>query len=160
MSGSLHVRYSLPDLETLGARQVTLDGEIELAKLPRLAALLHDQGGGDDGGRVRASLRVQQRGDAWLALRLEYETTVQLLCQRCLEPFSERIAGQVDLALAESESVLGVVPEGYEPVELDRGRLQPAQLVEDELIVSIPLVPKHARVEDCGSLAGVLAAQV
>ena len=47
----------------------------------------------------------------------------------------------------------GDVPEGFEPFELDEGRLQPAQLIEDELIVAIPLVPKHARVEDCGSLA-------
>ena len=44
-------------------------------------------------------------------------------------------------------------PEGFEPFELEEGRLQPAQLIEDELIVAIPLVPKHARVEDCGSLA-------
>ena len=42
---------------------------------------------------------------------------------------------------------------GFEPVELEDGRLLPAALIEDELIVSIPLVPKHARVEDCGSLA-------
>ena len=27
------------------------------------------------------------------------------------------------------------VPEGFEPFELDEGRLQPAQLIEDELIV-------------------------
>ncbi len=154
MSGSLLTWYSLRDLEMLGARQVTLDGEIELDKLPRLATLLYAAG-----GSVKASLRVQQRGDDWLALQLEYETTLQLLCQRCLEPFSERVAGQVDLALTESESMPATVPESYEPVELDRGRLRPAELVEDELIVSIPLVPKHARVEDCGSLAGVLAAQ-
>jgi uncharacterized protein len=154
MSGSLHVWYSLRDLATLGARHGTLGGEIELGKLQRLAALLHD-----DGGSVRASLRFQQRGDGWLAVRLEYETTVRLMCQRCLEPYSERVAGQVELALAESGSMPSAVPEGFEPVELDRGRLLPAELIEDELIVSIPLVPKHARVEDCGSLAGVLATQ-
>lgn len=154
MSGSLHAWYSLRDLETLGARQGTLGGEIELGKLGRLTALLHD-----DGGSVRASLRFQQRGDGWLAVRLDYETTVHLTCQRCLEPFREHVAAQVDLALAESESMPSTVPDGFEPVELDRGRLLPAELIEDELIVAIPLVPKHARVEDCGSLAGVLATQ-
>ena len=44
-------------------------------------------------------------------------------------------------------------PQDYEPIELDDGRLLPARLIEDELIVAIPFVPKHARVEDCGSLA-------
>jgi DUF177 domain-containing protein len=154
MSGSLHAWYSLHDLETLGARQSTLDGEIAIGKLARLAAMLYD-----DGGSVRASLRFQQRGDGWLAVSLEYETEVHLTCQRCLEPYSERVAGHVELVLAESEAMPSAVPEGYEPVELDRGRLLPAEIIEDELIVSIPLVPKHARVEDCGSLAGVLATQ-
>ena len=50
------------------------------------------------------------------------------------------------------------VPAGYEPIELDEGRLSPAVLIEDELIVAIPLVPKHARPEDCGSLAHNLKA--
>lgn len=154
MSGSLHVWYGPHDLETLGKRQVTLSGELELRKLARLAELLHDPGGrprGDDGGSVEASLRFEQRGDGWLGVTLDYDATVELTCQRCLEPFRERIAARVDIVIAESEPA--ATPEGFEVFELDHGRLLPAQLIEDELIVSIPLVPKHARVEDCGSLA-------
>ncbi|HJR70977.1 MAG TPA: hypothetical protein VKA43_13120, partial [Gammaproteobacteria bacterium] len=45
------------------------------------------------------------------------------------------------------------VPDGFEPFELEGGRLKPAELIEDEIIVAMPLVPKHARIEDCGSLA-------
>jgi uncharacterized protein len=155
MSGSLHVWYSLRDLETLGKRQTTLAGELELRKLKRLTELLHSPAS-DVGGSVEASLRFQQRGDGWLGLTLDYRTTVELTCQRCLEPFNEDIAGQVDLAVAASEPPPAAVPEGLDAVELDEGRLLPARLIEDELIVSIPLVPKHARVEDCGSLARAL----
>ena len=61
--------------------------------------------------------------------------------------------------LADGDSLPATVPAGFEPFELEGGRLQPAQLIEDELIVAIPLVPKHARVEDCGSLARQLAGQ-
>ena len=69
----------------------------------------------------------------------------------------ERIANRVELALVEEGCREASLPQGHEPVELDDGRLFPARLIEDELIVSIPLVPKHARVEDCGSLADDLA---
>ncbi|HEX5049749.1 MAG TPA: YceD family protein [Gammaproteobacteria bacterium] len=155
MSGSLHVWYGLRDLETLGKRQVTLDGELPLRKLTRLAELLHHPDG-DAGGSVEASLRFEQRRDGWLALTLDYDTTVELTCQRCLEPFRERISDRVALVIAESEPPPSAAPEGFESVELDDGRLLPAQLIEDELIVSIPLVPKHARIEDCGSLARAL----
>jgi len=151
MSGSLHAWYSLRDLESLAGRQDELGGELTLQQLPRLAGLLQSAD-----GSVRASLSFRQRGGG-VTLTLEYETTVQLLCQRCLEPYGEHIANRVEMALVEPGTGDASLPQGFEPVELDEGRLLPARLIEDELIISIPLVPKHARVEDCGSLAGNLA---
>ncbi|HZL93448.1 MAG TPA: YceD family protein [Vicinamibacterales bacterium] len=148
MSGSLHAWYSLHDLESLAGRDVALSGELTLDKLPRLVSLLHS-----DAGSVRASLRFRQRRDGWQAVELEYQASVQLVCQRCLEPFRHDMAERVDLVLADADSVPALVPVGYEPFELEEGRLLPTRLIEDELIVSIPLVPKHARIEDCGSLA-------
>jgi uncharacterized protein len=152
MSGSLHAWYSLRDLESLAGRHGELDGEFALDKMPRLAGLLQSTD-----GSVRASLRFRQRGVGGVALTLEYDTTVQLLCQRCLEPYGEHLANRVEVALVEEGASEASLPEGHEPFELDEGRLLPARLIEDELIVSIPFVPKHARVEDCGSLAVDLA---
>jgi uncharacterized protein len=148
MSGSLQAWYSLRDLEALGGRQGDLSGELELERLPRLAGLLNSPK-----GSVRARLRFEQRGVGPLEVTLEYETTVELTCQRCLEPFTERIAERVAMVVVEPGATGSSVPPGYEPIELDKGRLFPATLIEDELIVAIPLVPKHARLEDCGSLA-------
>ena len=148
MSGSLHAWYSLRDLESLAAREVTLRGEFDLGKLTRLVSLLHS-----DVGSVRASLRFRQRRDRWIGVELTYQAAVHLVCQRCLEPFRDELTGRVDIVLADAASVPSAVPEGFEPFELEQGRLRPAELIEDELIVAIPLVPKHARVEDCGSLA-------
>jgi uncharacterized protein len=152
MSGSLHAWYSLHDLESLAGRDVVLSGELTLSKLPRLVSLLHS-----DVGSVRASLRFRQRRDGWLTVALEYQASVQLVCQRCLELFRHEWTDSVDVALADAASVPEAVPNGHEPFELAEGRLLPAELIEDELIVSIPLVPKHARLEDCGSLAQNLA---
>jgi uncharacterized protein len=148
MSGSLHAWYSLRDLESLADRGVTLKGELDISKLPRLVSLLHS-----DVGSVKAELTFRQRRDDWLAAELEYRASVHLVCQRCLEPFRHELDGCVHTALADAAAVPTSVPEGFEPFELAGGRLQPAQLIEDELIVAVPLVPKHARLEDCGSLA-------
>jgi uncharacterized protein len=151
MSASLHTWYSLIDLEAFGVRQAVLSDEIELRQLGRLTDLLNSAD-----GSVKASLRFRQRRNGWIGLALEYEASVELLCQRCLEPVTQQIADKVDIALIESESMEALVPEGFEPVVLNDARLLPAQLIEDELIISIPLVPKHARVDDCGSLARLL----
>jgi len=152
MSGSLHAWYSLRDLESLAAREVTLRGELDLSKLTRLVSLLHS-----DVGSVRASLRFQQRRDGWMGVELDYQAAVHLVCQRCLEPFRHDLAERVKVVIAAAASLPAAVPAGYEPFELEEGRLLPAQLIEDELIVAIPLVARHARIEDCGGLARDLA---
>ena len=154
MSGSLHAWYSLRELESLADRGVTLSGELDVGELTRLKSLLHS-----DSGSVRATLRFRQRGDGWLASQLDYRVEIELVCQRCLEPFRHELAQSVNVVIADGDSLPATVPEGFEPFEVAGGRLQPAELVEDELIIAIPLVPKHARVEDCGSLARQLAGQ-
>jgi len=152
MSGSLHAWYSLRDLESLADRGVTLSGELNIGQLTRLRGLLHS-----DSGSVRATLRFRQRGDGWLASEVEYRADVELVCQRCLEPFRQELEESVNVVIADSDSLPATAPTGFEPFELEDGRLQPVQLIEDEVIVAIPLVPKHARVEDCGSLARQIA---
>jgi len=152
MSGSLHAWYSLRDLESLADRGVTLSGELDIGQLSRLRGLLHS-----DSGSVRATLGFRQRGDGWLASEVEYRADVELVCQRCLEPFRQELEESVNVVIADSDSLPTTAPTGFEPFELEDGRLQPVQLIEDEVIVAIPLVPKHARVEDCGSLARQIA---
>jgi uncharacterized protein len=148
MSGSLDAWYSRSELESLAGRDGALHGELPLSKLTRLIGMLNS-----DLGSVRASLRFKQRRDGWLRAELDYQASVELECQRCLEPFRHDLAGRVSLVLADPGSMPATVPEGYEPYELAEDRLSPLRLIEDELIVSVPLVPKHARPADCGSLA-------
>ena len=154
MSGSLHAWYSLRDLKSLADRGVTLSGELDIGKLTRLRGLLHS-----GFGSVRATLHFRQRADGWFQVELEVAADVELKCQRCLEPLRQELNESVNVVVAASDSLPATVPAGFEPFELEDGRLLPAQLIEDELIVAIPLVPKHARIEDCGSLARKLAGQ-
>jgi DUF177 domain-containing protein len=147
MSGSLDAWYGRRELESLAERDDALCGELPLSKLTRLISMLNS-----DIGSVRASLRFNQRRDGWLGAKLDYEASAELRCQRCLEPFRHDLAGRVSLVLADRESMPATVPEGYEPFELMEGRLSPVRLIEDELIISVPLVPRHARQADCGSL--------
>jgi uncharacterized protein len=150
MSGSLRTWYSLPDLDRLADRGISLKGELELKALPRLNDILHA-----DRGNVSADLRFQKRG-GWLTVELEYAATVELTCQRCLEEFAYPVGARVEMALVESETGESV-PAGCEALVVEQGRLRPADVVEDELIMALPLVPRHARSDDCGPLGRELA---
>ena len=157
MSRSLYVWYSLNELEALGRRQVQLNGEMDLGKLTRLCELLKS-----DKGSVRASLRFSQQGMGSTAVDLSYEGNLDLVCQRCLESVTEKISGRVLLVILEDDSMVSSAPEDHEPIILSGVRCQPAEIVEDELIISLPLVARHSQIDECGSLVkgpGVLISE-
>jgi uncharacterized protein len=84
-------------------------------------------------------------------VELEYAGTVELICQRCLEGFRQPVNARIEMALVEGGAGESV-PEGCEPLIVEEGRLRPIDLVEDELIMALPLVPRHARSDECGPL--------
>lgn len=153
MPRTLYAWYSLNELEALGQREAQLNGEIDATRLTRLRELLRS-----DDGSVRASFRFGQQGAGYVTVELEYEIDLELTCQRCLEPMKEKASRHVSLVVMEDESMAAGAPAGYEPIILSGERFQPAEVIEDELIVSLPLIPRHARIEECGGLARKLEA--
>ena len=148
MPRSLFAWYSLNELEVLGQKNARLSGEIDLGRLTRLRGLLHS-----DAGSLRADMRFGQHGAGYVTVSLEYEVDFELECQRCLEPMKESVRRTVSLVVMEDESMEEGAPAGFEPVVLAGDRFQPAHAIEDELIVSLPLVARHRGIEDCGVLA-------
>jgi uncharacterized protein len=94
-------------------------------------------------GSATARLRFERRPDDMLVMELQCQASLELVCQRCLEPLRHDVHEQVEFALADSEDALAVLPQGMDFIALDGDRFQPAAVIEDELIVSLPLVPRH-----------------
>ena len=138
MSGRLESWYSLPDLMALADRGSVLEGTIELRQFGRLKALLNSSA-----GSARARMTFRRSHDDVLLMELQCEADLELVCQRCLEPVMHEIRERVDFAVAENEDSLAVLPQGTELIALNGDRFRPATLIEDELIVSLPLVPRH-----------------
>ena len=138
MSGTLHSWYSLPDLISLAERGTVLEGTIEFAKFGRLKELLNSSE-----GSARARMSFRRSHDDVLLAELQCEAVLELICQRCLEPVAHEVLGRTDFAVANNEDSLVVLPRGMDLIALNGDRFQPAILIEDELIVSLPLVPRH-----------------
>jgi uncharacterized protein len=148
MSGALDKWYSLPDLQGLAQREAILAGEIELARLDRLGGMLRS-----NAGSVSAEIRLGKRAGGWLTAELRCSASLSLVCQRCLEPIVQELVQQSALALLETESLEALAPKDLEPLVLDRRGLRPVDLIEDELIMSLPLVPRHRAADACDPLA-------
>ena len=153
MPGSLHAWYSLYDLDTLAERKAVLRGDLELRQLTRLCEMLHS-----DQGSIEASLTFHRHNISSVTVDLAFETEIELVCQRCLEPMVRSVSEQVSLTLLEPESMNSEIAKEHEAVILSGGKLNPAALIEDEVIVSLPIIPRHVDINECGSIARSLQA--
>jgi uncharacterized protein len=84
--------------------------------------------------------------EVWL--HLEAQATVRLECQRCLKPLDEALAVARSFRFVADEAEAERLDEESEDDVLalpPRGRLDLLPLLEDELILALPLVPRHER---------------
>jgi len=113
------------------------DGRLPLSGMPRLRPVLADA---DGDCRFEVEFGVDAMGMRYVDVRAEAE--LPLLCQRSLERFLHPVRVNQRLGLITDESQEAALPEGVEPLLLDAsGELNPAGLVEDELILAVPVVP-------------------
>lgn len=71
-------------------------------------------------------------------------TSVVMVCQRCNELFSLDLNIGFNFSPVASEEESENLPEVYDPVVVDEfGEVNLLTLFEDELILALPIVPKH-----------------
>jgi uncharacterized protein len=74
---------------------------------------------------------------------------LDLVCQRCMQTYRERLSVSFCYTPIEQACKIEELPEVYDVVEMNsNGQINLHQLVEDELITSIPLIPAHQN-EQC-----------
>ena len=83
------------------------------------------------------------------ALRLRIDGALQLVCQRCLGALEYPLHIEVSLQLATTQAEIDANPlEAAGPERIVASReMRVRDLVEDELLLAIPLAPRHER---CG----------
>lgn len=137
------------DIADAAAHEVQLAGRWPLAELPRLAAD-HPADAGVLAGDVAWSARAEHRaatGAAQTWLHLVAQAEVQRTCQRCLQPMTLPLAVTRALRFVAGEDAAAALDADSEDDVLAlEPRLDLRELVEDELLLALPLVPRH---QDC-----------
>jgi uncharacterized protein len=128
----------------LAAAAGRLEGTLMLSGLPRLRELLHAATGSV---MVNLEAGVDERGVHFIGGRAV--TSLELICQRCLEPLSLPLDIPFRLGLIHSESDADDLPDEYEPLLVAKADLVSADLVEDELILALPLIALHQDAAEC-----------
>lgn len=136
------------DIPAFAAAAASLQGERPQHELRRLAASLLPLPADGVPPPVAWSATGEQRpqsvGAPQTWLRLQAHATVTLQCQRCLQPMAETVALDRWFRFVGSEDEAERLDEeSEEDVLVSSRRFDLLELLEDELILALPLVPRH-----------------
>lgn len=142
MSGKTLPEYL--DLHRLAEQGAVLVGHVPLRAMKRLgSSLVSDQ------GEVEAELRFEldpvrrPQVSGWVC------SEVELVCQRCLETYRQRLAAEFRLTQVQNEAEGERLADGVEPLLHGHEQIRTAELLEDELILALPVVAMHGEDSGC-----------
>jgi len=144
------------DAERAAQAERRFSGDVRIEWMPRIVDLL-DAPAADDviAFEVAASLDESPGNANIVRLGVHVHGAVPMTCQRTLARFMQPIDSRSEVAVVASERAVEGLPENLEPKLVPEGRLRLVELIEDELLLALPLVPRDpasAPVENAGDV--------
>ncbi|WP_288127506.1 YceD family protein [Thiomonas sp.] len=133
------------NLRTLAQEQGVVEGRLALNELPRLESFL---AGAPESSyvdwRLRGFMRNQAGGQPQPMVELQIQAELPMLCQRCLQPAMQKILDVALFRLVEDEPELTLEElEAEDEALCLQGLTDARALVEDQVLLALPLVPMH-----------------
>ena len=132
------------DVSLLGRDAAEFRGSLALSQFPRLCAELTDTLGDVN---IRLCFAHDESGRR--LLKGELQTQLALTCQRCLRPLRLPVETDFRLVFLEPEDDPHLLPALVEPVILTSAQVNVLELLEDELLLCLPIAPRHRAAEQC-----------
>ncbi len=155
------LKHRRPPAELASSGQV-FDLKEELSSFERLVEIVEEDfrtlSPGDAPPNWRQSPVAIKLRFEWADVRRQYAavegsiaTTIPAVCQRCMEPFGLTLKMPLKLMFAGSDSTT-VAGEQYDVWELDEEVVSPLDIVEEALIIAMPLAALHGSGTECGAV--------
>ncbi len=134
--------FALANNDSMVERQVPLIGMQRLAELVIEAA-----------GEATVSLHFGADQQGLRVMQGSIAAPVVMRCERCLKLMLVDVVADVNVGLVKNNEQVANLPGQYEPLLLESDEpVSLAGLVEDELILSLPIAPRHEMDAVCVSL--------
>ncbi len=122
----------------LAKNKEQMKGSFSLDKFTRLNGILKD-----NHGEVQYSLYFDFDASGLCLITSNIDTEILLNCQRCLEPVNIQIRKRAILGLYRNLEEFDKLESNYEPIQLDEELISLEPLIEEEILLAIPLAPSH-----------------
>lgn len=126
----------------------TFRGTMPLKRMQRLGPLMVPESNEAQGPSVawndaRFVARFSYDPQGLVVIRMDVEAEIPLICQRSLAPYVEVVKRQSLLTVIGDIGEQEEIPESYEPVLVEHKRLALQDIVEEELLLAIPQIPRN-----------------
>ncbi len=133
------------DPVALADRGRDLAGRVPIASFERLGGALHSHE-----GEIEARLHFGHDDQGRRILTGSLAGALQLECQRCLSPYALPIDLELALILVDSDSEAETLPEELDALVVgERRSMHTVDMLEDDLILALPIVPRCASEAHC-----------
>jgi DUF177 domain-containing protein len=119
--------------------RAVLQGTIPLRRFSRLADMLENDAGSV---RIRLEFRKQRKQRSLVAGKASLMAT--LICQACLEPVEISLEIGIRVILVSTQAELLDLKQSEDGLVVEDRLVGLVDLFEDELIVNLPMVPRHS----------------
>jgi uncharacterized protein len=143
------------NVKAFARKGLSLQGQLSLAQFARLAelALSPVEPALQDAGQpaqvswdIQAELVPVSGGDAQIWMHLKAEVDLPMQCQRCMGPVTLPVKADASFRFVYDEATAEAEDDASEEDLLVlTPELNVLELIEDELIMSTPIVPKHEK---------------
>ena len=123
----------------LARQEAKISGELFLKDCPRLQAIADQKN-----AVVLVELQFFKDEFGKYVIAGCCDAKVQLVCQRCNNIVEKQVVADVYLCPVLSESQAKNLPVDYDPLVTSGDMVSMAELVEDELLLALPMAPTHA----------------
>ncbi|WP_461537142.1 YceD family protein [Spongorhabdus nitratireducens] len=132
----------------LARQDVRFDGEVAVTVLKRLQQSLVDSD-----GAIRVQLHFFRDLEGRTCIEGTLGGELAMECQRCLEPAKVNVESEISLAVVWNDDQAKALPSHLEPLVVTEDSTSLWDLIEDEVILALPLIPGH---DDDACRAGLI----
>jgi uncharacterized protein len=123
-----------------------IEGEVKLASLARLKGILLE-----NEGELKYSFAFEIDESGICVVNSDIQTRLILECQRCFKPIEIELQKSSILGVVNEKDEFDTLAKEYEPLQLEGGVTTLQELIEDELLLSVPLSILHP-VNECSGV--------
>lgn len=123
----------------LADQKASIQRSLNLISLPRVVEVV-----GESESQVTVEMNFWRDDQYRCVIQGHLETRANVVCERCLNPVEQPIVSDFTLCVVSSDEAARDVPREYDPLILTEQLIDVADIVEDEILLALPMFSYHA----------------